>query len=413
LLSVAAMVAAIVWALQAWLPAPWALLGGILVLCRIGLFTYWMNSYWGGAVSALGGALVIGALGRIMKTWRPADAVILGVGEAILANSRPFEGLIFSLPVFALLLLSACGRKAPARKEIFSRFLIPFGTVMFLCFLFMGYYNWRGTGNPFLLPYTLNDREYLSASPALLWEKSTPPHHYDNPQFEAFYNHSVVSSWEDGRVAGVSKTGRVFLNDLRTVMRFFVGPQLYVPFLAVLLVLRNRRIFFFVAQTAICFCCFLLVAWFSPHYAAPLIATMTALILEGLRYIRGWKFRNRPFGMALSRAFVLSSIVLTPFQPWGYQKVEVTNRARVAKQVAGEPGKQLLIVQYSPGHNSRAEWVYNRASIDDAKIVWAREIPGVSLSPLLNYFHGYHVWVIDPDSPSPVARPYNQPAGAN
>jgi hypothetical protein len=68
-----------------------------------------------------------------------------------------------------------------------------------------------------------------------------------------------------------------------------------------------------------------------------------------------------------------------------------------------------VIVRYSPKHYSHAEWVYNRADIDDSKIVWARDIPGVDLAPLLAYFRGRHVWIIDADNQSPEPRPYPGP----
>ena len=107
LASVALMCAAVSWALRAWVPSGWALVGG-LISVQIGVFGsahstgywansegYWTASYWGGAVAAIGGALVLGALGRLRQRVRVREAVLLAVGVGILANSRPYEGLVY------------------------------------------------------------------------------------------------------------------------------------------------------------------------------------------------------------------------------------------------------------------------------------------------------------------------------
>ena len=67
LLSDAAMSAAIFWMLRAWIPARWAFLGGALTGIKFGIVSYWMNSYWGGPVAAIGGALVLGSVAHIVK----------------------------------------------------------------------------------------------------------------------------------------------------------------------------------------------------------------------------------------------------------------------------------------------------------------------------------------------------------
>src|SRR5260221_14265187 len=88
-LTAAAMCSTVYCMLCAWMPARWAFLGGALVALKRGFTSYWMNSYWGGAVAAIGGALVLGGLARILKRSRWQAAVLLGIGIAILANSRP------------------------------------------------------------------------------------------------------------------------------------------------------------------------------------------------------------------------------------------------------------------------------------------------------------------------------------
>src|SRR5258707_225389 len=73
LLIGAAMCAAILWMLEGWFPARWAFLGAVLAALKFGIASYWMNSYWGGATAAIGGALVLGALPRIAKHSKILD----------------------------------------------------------------------------------------------------------------------------------------------------------------------------------------------------------------------------------------------------------------------------------------------------------------------------------------------------
>src|SRR5580698_4502295 len=164
LLSDAAMCAAILWMLQAWMPTRWALLGGVFAALNLGIASYWMNSYWGGAVAGIGGALVLGALARIPHRASVSSALLLGLGVAILANSRPYEGFLFCVPAGILLMWWLFG-KIKSRDSAGARIrivFVPLAGVMVLTLAFVGYYNRRLTGNALLFPHVLNTRTYHS-----------------------------------------------------------------------------------------------------------------------------------------------------------------------------------------------------------------------------------------------------------
>src|SRR5437899_7485554 len=130
LLSSVLMCAAICWMLQAWMPPSWALLGGILAVVRLGTFSYWANSYWGGAVPAIGGALVLGALPRIKWQQRVRDSLLMGLGVAILANSRPYESLFLTVPIAIALLIWLLRRDDQRIQKRFLHVILPLGIIV-------------------------------------------------------------------------------------------------------------------------------------------------------------------------------------------------------------------------------------------------------------------------------------------
>jgi len=125
--------------------------------------------------------------------------------------------------------------------------------------------------------------------------------------------------------------------------------------------------------------------------------------------------KGRPVGVFLTRLVVVLALswvialgVLTTthsVKGWTTYRKDIIDRL----QSGGE--KHLVIVRYTPAHNVHREWVYNAADIDAAQIVWAREIPGLSLQPLLDHFKDRKVWVLWADSSPPLIEPY-RPGGA-
>ena len=404
LLSMSVMCAAILWMLQGWLPSVWALLGATLVFLRIGIFGYWMNSYWGGAVAAIGGALVVGALPRILDRQHPRDALLLGVGAGILANSRPVEGFFFCLPVAVVLGIWLFGRQSPSWQVTLPRIVLPICIVLAVTGAFIAYYNWRVTGNALLPPFVLNQRAYFRGQPVFIWGKKLPPVHTLNPQFDAYYN--IFPGGFDGTWHGLMfVTWKKFVKFRDFFL--FTESALMVPLVVLPWLLRDREVKFLVIQLVFCFAWLCTVVAFLEHYAAPLAATFFALLIQSIRYLRRWEQRGRPVGIGLARVVVLFTIAVVPLQiaqaiwnPSSVPREPAWSRARahIEAQLAAMPGEHLVIVRYSPDHGFDPEFVFNRADIDHDKVIWAREIPGVDVRPLLDYFRGRQIWLFEPDA---------------
>jgi hypothetical protein len=411
LLSSAAMCAAILWMLQAWLPARWAFLGASLVALKFGVASYWMNSYWGGALAAIGGALVLGAMPRIVRRARTLNALLLGLGMAILATTRPFEGFLFCLPVAVWFLWWLAGKtkSAASPRARIVRVFAPLAAVLTLTVTFVGYYNWRVTGNALLFPHVLNSRTYRSTG-LFLWERPKPPISYHNQQFEDFYNgwerEDYDNTWSGVQTVSIEKLirgGSVF---------FWWGALLLLPGLPFVFFDRKMRLPLLILLLGTV--AFFSLIWSFPHYAAPMTCVIFLLLVQTIRHLRTIRPGKRPLGLAFSWAVVILlaadvglSVSGRICDPLAWTCQGDPSRAIIANNLSKAPGKHLVVVSYEPDHNLHDEWVYNGAEIDSAKVLWARDIDPVQNAKLFAYFKDRHIWFVYPDKDNTELIPYS------
>jgi hypothetical protein len=418
-LSVGLMCAATCWMLQAWVAPMWALLGGLLIAIRIGACSYWADSYWGGAVAALGGALVLGALPRIKRHQRIRDALIFGTGLAILANSRPYETVFFSIPILLALIIWSYKRRSGGIRSVLTRLILPLTLVLAATAVFILYYFWKTTGNPLLSPYVINIRTYF-VDPGFPWMPLRPVPNYNHPILRNYYEGWLFAQFQYARahpiLAGLIK--------LIMLWFFFLGPLLSTPFLVLAgtaptgIGLKDltpkTRLFLFVCGTTLLGS--LLFAGANPHYAAPLTAALYALIIITLGKLRRWRPKNKPAGLIVIRSVFTGAVLLlliriaipvfhlpignpgaplTWCSPWSpFSKLYP--RAQIEMRLRSMPGRHVVIVHYNPKSKEVPSWVYNSADIDNSKIVWAHDM-GAQNDELTHYFAGRNIWFLDPE----------------
>src|SRR5580698_3175017 len=240
----ALMCAALCWMLQAWLPPSWALLGGVIAVLRISLFSYWINTYsGGGSVAALGGALVLGALPRFMRNAKLRDAILMATGAILLATTRPFEGVLLCIPVGAALLRwMLTGTNRPTGAVLARRLALPVAMII-AAGAWMGWYNYRAFGSAKTLPYTVNRATYAMA-PYFVWQAQRPEPVYRHAEMRRFYYVNELNDYAKihSRSGFVVQT---LLKVLTTVM-FFAGVALAPPLFMLRRVLLDRRTRFLV-----------------------------------------------------------------------------------------------------------------------------------------------------------------------
>ncbi len=166
-LSMGVLSALAYWMLRAWVTPFWALIGALLGVCEFGPLNQWMNSYWGGGVSAIAGCLTFGAMARLRANGRRRDALLLGFGLGLEVLTRPFEATLLAL--CALLYLAPL----PIKRSLalLATALIAIIPALALTLA----HNHAVSGSWTTLPYSVSQFEY-GVPATFVFQANAEPH---------------------------------------------------------------------------------------------------------------------------------------------------------------------------------------------------------------------------------------------
>ncbi|MCA9245960.1 MAG: hypothetical protein KDA42_02565 [Planctomycetales bacterium] len=399
------------WMLRGFAPPRWALLGGLIVAVHPTIASVWGYGYWGGAAPMTGGALVLGAAARLTKRPRVRDTLALISGVAMLANGRPFEGLIVSLVVGGWLLAAIIRQRTTNLRAWLQQFVLPGSVGLALMAGGMAYYNQCVTGDWFRLPYQVHEAQY-NISPIFVWQQPRPEPEYRHRVMREFYVQNT-REWHHAQqtFAGfASQRARMWLHS----WSFLLGLALSIPLASAACVFRRRSVRIAGSIVAAVLLATLGVTWFLPHYLSPIMPAFILLIIEGLRVLHAWRSRGRHIGHRLAVGVVLvffgfatlryathvasaasSQVDSRSPTAWAWQRDKIT------AGLLATPGSHLVVVRYANDHDPNQEWVYNAADIDASRIVWAREMSGRENGELLEYFAERTPWLLEADTRPP------------
>ncbi len=389
-------------AARVWVSPPWAAAAGLVTACIVSR-GYWLDSYWGGSLPAIGGGLVVGTWPRLVRaagTGRVSRAIAaampLAAGGLLLLFTRPYEGLALVVPVATGLGMSRMGPRSHAA------WIGTCVTALAVGLAGLAFSNWKTTGSPLATPYAMNMAAYHHRKIFVLGADRDPP---------PVYRHDVMRRLYSEEFALQPFSSRAIRQFAWPTISFYGGPLHLFGIASLPWLFRNRRTRPLLLATSCVCIAVLLTVFIRPHYLAPAAAGIVILAMQAFRMVSTLRWRGRRVGRTVTYGFLVCWLAVA----WGYgvtRQVQTSNvpqwvreRLRIAEELAQIDGRHLVFVRYGSGHSPHDEWVYNGADQEsDAKVLWARGMDKQSDARLIRHEAGRTVWLIEPDTTFELRR---------
>lgn len=334
--------------------------------------------------------MVFGALRRTIREPSIVYGLTLATGLSLLALSRPFEGLIVTLPTAAVLAYHIICRKR-IRLASLRHVVVPIVALVGLTLTLIGLYNWRVTGNQWTFPYVVHNDQYSMTS-GFLWSEPRSPPQYRHTEIERYYRTWGVErteAYQDPRTF----VRRSTIKTLRNLV-FFLGPGL-ILLLFLRRAARDPWLQFSVIVSGGVLLISLATGGSYPHYVAPvtglIYVVLGACLTEMQRSASDSAARVRRMTLVLIAFGIYPLIGFTPVPE---HDIFAADRLMVRGQLLERAGQDLVIVRYGPDHNPHHEWVYNAANLKESEIIWARDMGPSANRRLMEVYSDRKVWLL-------------------
>jgi len=418
ILSFGLFVLTTVWVLRSLVPLKWALFGGCWTLLVFNVRLYWLESYWGGFVAAIGGNLVLASLLYWFRHNRERACWWFVPGALVLALTRPFEGMAFVLSVAVSFFV---WQSVADRRQFFNSvraWTLPVLAAAVLVASVVGTYHWRTMGSPFRFPYLEYERQYGMVP--IFWPQSLRDVHFDDPRLERLYTEwsadeyrytrdrpaATIIPYQLVRIGFVAVVTIFGLSAIAILIAFFYWRNVTIRILGCALILTSLFLS--------------LEVWIFPHYLAPAMGLLIGLAVCGLVEAQN-AITQRGRKPWLVRCILVLAIVDPLVQTvravqsarkegliHGVLPIPIrykdNHREVIERTLEQMGGNHVVFIRYSPTHDVHQEWIYNSPDIDAQRVVWARD-RGEENVKLEAYYPGRKFWILEPDQPSAELQP--------